>query len=65
MDAGASCRPANAGAMELDFADPERRAALKRAAALITDAYQILSEEVGTPNEEYEVGPGRWRIRRT
>ena len=36
--------------MELDFADPERRAALKRAAALITDAYQILSEEVGAPN---------------
>jgi hypothetical protein len=36
--------------VELDFADPGRQAALKRAAALITAAYEILADEVGAPN---------------
>jgi hypothetical protein len=36
--------------MHLDFSDPDRREALKRAAALITEAYEILSEEVGASN---------------
>lgn len=36
--------------MEIDFSDPERRAALARAATLIAEAYEILAEEVGAPN---------------
>jgi hypothetical protein len=36
--------------MHLDFSDPDRREALKRAAELITEAYRILSEEVGSSN---------------
>ncbi len=36
--------------MQIDFSDPARQAALKRAAALITSAYEILAGEVGAPN---------------
>jgi hypothetical protein len=36
--------------MQIDFSDPSRRAALKKAAALITSAYEILANEVGAPN---------------
>jgi len=36
--------------VEIDFSDPHRGAALKKAAALITQAYEILAEEVGAPN---------------
>lgn len=36
--------------MEIDFSDPTRSGALKRAAALITQAYEILAEDVGAPN---------------
>jgi hypothetical protein len=36
--------------VQIDFSDPGRQEALKRAAALITAAYEILAEEVGAPN---------------
>lgn len=36
--------------MQIDFSDPGNQAALKRAAALITEAYEILAEDVGAPN---------------
>jgi hypothetical protein len=36
--------------MQIDFSDDGRREALKRAAALITRAYEILADEVGAPN---------------
>ena len=36
--------------MQIDFSDPVRRAALKKAAALITTAYEILCQDVGAPN---------------
>lgn len=36
--------------MHLDFSDPDRRDALKRAAALITEAYEVLCNEVGSDN---------------
>lgn len=36
--------------MQIDFSDDGRREALKRAAALITEAYEILADEVGAPN---------------
>jgi hypothetical protein len=36
--------------MQIDFSQTDCREALKRAAALITDAYEILAEEVGAPN---------------
>ena len=38
------------GAVELDFSDPRRQAALERAAKLISEAYEILCDEVGSPN---------------
>lgn len=36
--------------MQIDFSEPARREALKRAAALITSAYEVLATEVGAPN---------------
>lgn len=36
--------------MELDFSDPARQSALKKAATLITSAYEILADQVGAPN---------------
>ena len=41
---------ANRTAMQIDFSDAGHREALKRAAALITSAYEILANEVGAPN---------------
>lgn len=50
LDAGAGERMPNRVPMEIDFSDPSRRGALKKAAALITSAYEILANEVGAPN---------------
>lgn len=36
--------------MHLDFSDSDRQDALRRAAELITEAYRILSDEVGSSN---------------
>jgi hypothetical protein len=36
--------------VEIDFSDPSRSLPLKRAATLITQAYEILAEDVGAPN---------------
>jgi hypothetical protein len=36
--------------MQIDFSEAGRRDALKRAAALITSAYEVLANEVGAPN---------------
>jgi hypothetical protein len=36
--------------MQIDFSEPARREALKRAAALITSAYEVLATEIGAPN---------------
>lgn len=36
--------------LQIDFSDPERCEALKRAVALIRSAYEILANEVGAPN---------------
>jgi hypothetical protein len=36
--------------VEIDFSDPNRRDALKRAATLITQGYTILAEEIGAGN---------------
>lgn len=36
--------------MELDFSEPARCAALRRAAARIIEGYEILADEVGAPN---------------
>lgn len=41
---------ANGRAMQIDFSKVGHREALKRAAALITSAYEILANEVGAPN---------------
>jgi Restriction endonuclease PvuII len=36
--------------MQIDFSDPSRQGALKKAGSLITSAYEILANEVGAPN---------------